>query len=336
MMSRSLAGLTAALGVFAILFTLSAPAMADPVIDLAEAEAAEASATASKALAEEQVGEAQEVFAPIARRAARADAAAAQALQQARRVRDEAISDRKDAAREVAAAEADYDSEKSSHETLGAIGIGLAVLSIVVALGGFAYAKFRTWPLSRRWTQAAGGALGLALLGGLAIAVIPSSPDEPQFSAETLELARYAEGDPAVPPTAEMSKSREEAKPLVARAARLDRQRAQAQRELAAAKASEASASRELLSAEGDADSASEAIERLERREAREAREEAEFEEEFAEEGGGGGCDPNYSGCVPDTGFDVDCDEVGETVEVIGTDVDGLDADGDGIGCESS
>lgn len=46
-------------------------------------------------------------------------------------------------------------------------------------------------------------------------------------------------------------------------------------------------------------------------------------------------CDPNYSGCVPDPGYDVDCAEVGETVRVIGTDIDGLDADGDGYGCDA-
>jgi hypothetical protein len=56
--------------------------------------------------------------------------------------------------------------------------------------------------------------------------------------------------------------------------------------------------------------------------------EEAEFEEESS------GCDPNYTGCVPNTGYDVDCAEVSGPVEVIGVDVDGLDADSDGIGCE--
>jgi len=45
-------------------------------------------------------------------------------------------------------------------------------------------------------------------------------------------------------------------------------------------------------------------------------------------------CDPNYTGCVPDSPYDVDCDEVAGPVEVIGSDVDGLDADSDGIGCE--
>lgn len=50
--------------------------------------------------------------------------------------------------------------------------------------------------------------------------------------------------------------------------------------------------------------------------------------------GGGGGCDPNYSGCVPTYPPDVDCDDVGQTVDVYGSDPHGLDADSDGSGCE--
>jgi resuscitation-promoting factor RpfB len=54
-------------------------------------------------------------------------------------------------------------------------------------------------------------------------------------------------------------------------------------------------------------------------------------------------CDPNYSGaCVP-IASDVDCAGgsgngpayVQGPVRVVGTDVYGLDADGDGIGCDS-
>jgi resuscitation-promoting factor RpfB len=55
----------------------------------------------------------------------------------------------------------------------------------------------------------------------------------------------------------------------------------------------------------------------------------------------GGGCDPNYSPCVP-IAPDVDCaggsgdgpEYVTGPVNVIGEDIYNLDADGDGVGCE--
>lgn len=55
-----------------------------------------------------------------------------------------------------------------------------------------------------------------------------------------------------------------------------------------------------------------------------------------------GSCDPNYSGCVP-IDSDVDCaggsgngpSYVDGPVTVTGTDIYGLDSDGDGVGCES-
>lgn len=50
---------------------------------------------------------------------------------------------------------------------------------------------------------------------------------------------------------------------------------------------------------------------------------------------GGGGCHPDYSGCVPDDGYDLDCDDIGHGVSVSGGDEYGLDRDGDGYGCES-
>ena len=54
-----------------------------------------------------------------------------------------------------------------------------------------------------------------------------------------------------------------------------------------------------------------------------------------------GGCDPNYSGCVP-IASDVDCAGgsgngpayVDGPVRVVGSDIYGLDADDDGYGCE--
>jgi hypothetical protein len=47
------------------------------------------------------------------------------------------------------------------------------------------------------------------------------------------------------------------------------------------------------------------------------------------------GCDPNYTGCVPNVGYDLDCGDIGFTVQVIGVDRHGFDREGDGIGCES-
>lgn len=48
------------------------------------------------------------------------------------------------------------------------------------------------------------------------------------------------------------------------------------------------------------------------------------------------GCDPNYTGaCVPPYPPDVDCADVGARVRVVGADPHNLDADGNGIGCES-
>jgi hypothetical protein len=46
-------------------------------------------------------------------------------------------------------------------------------------------------------------------------------------------------------------------------------------------------------------------------------------------------CLPNYSGCVIDAGYDLDCSDIGHSVSVLGPDIYNLDADGDGIGCES-
>jgi hypothetical protein len=55
-----------------------------------------------------------------------------------------------------------------------------------------------------------------------------------------------------------------------------------------------------------------------------------------------GGCNSNYSPCVPDDPKDVDCrggsgngpSYVAGPVRVTGSDVYGLDRDGDGVGCE--
>jgi hypothetical protein len=45
-------------------------------------------------------------------------------------------------------------------------------------------------------------------------------------------------------------------------------------------------------------------------------------------------CDPNYSGCVPNVSYDLNCQDIGHSVEVYGYDSHGLDRDNDGYGCE--
>jgi endonuclease YncB( thermonuclease family) len=46
-------------------------------------------------------------------------------------------------------------------------------------------------------------------------------------------------------------------------------------------------------------------------------------------------CNPNYTPCVPNSSSDLDCADIGHSVQVIGSDPYGLDREGDGIGCES-
>jgi hypothetical protein len=99
------------------------------------------------------------------------------------------------------------------------------------------------------------------------------------------------------------------------------------------------SAKSRLVSAEADQRRFSRRLAVLVAHEEREAakaaaRAERESEELTEEEEFSSGCDSNYSGCVPVYPPDVDCDEVGETVSVIGSDPHGLDADGDLVGCE--
>ncbi len=47
------------------------------------------------------------------------------------------------------------------------------------------------------------------------------------------------------------------------------------------------------------------------------------------------GCEAGYSPCVPKYPPDLNCADIGQKVEVTGSDPHGLDRDGDGVGCES-
>lgn len=46
-------------------------------------------------------------------------------------------------------------------------------------------------------------------------------------------------------------------------------------------------------------------------------------------------CDSNYSGCVPIVNYDLDCNDIGFRVTVLGYDKHRFDGDRDGVGCES-
>ena len=46
-------------------------------------------------------------------------------------------------------------------------------------------------------------------------------------------------------------------------------------------------------------------------------------------------CDPNYTPCVENVSYDLDCADIGFQVRVIGFDRHRFDRDNDGFGCES-
>lgn len=46
-------------------------------------------------------------------------------------------------------------------------------------------------------------------------------------------------------------------------------------------------------------------------------------------------CDPNYSPCIPDVSYDLDCNDIAIKVKIVGVDRYKLDRDGDGYGCDS-
>jgi micrococcal nuclease len=47
-------------------------------------------------------------------------------------------------------------------------------------------------------------------------------------------------------------------------------------------------------------------------------------------------CNPNYTPCIPNASYDLDCGDLSVSVHVVGTDVYRLDRDGDGYGCETN
>lgn len=252
-------------------------ALADPASDLAAAEDSEAAAQSRVTSAEAEVDQAEAALKPVKAKADAADEAAQAAEDKADRIRGELESKRTNAAEEIAAAEADYEDEQSAHDTTTAIGLGVAGLALLAAVGALVLRRVRKWPLSKRAAQAFAAGLGALLVIGLGVAFVPSSPEAPEFSEETLDLAADAKGDPADPPTNELVKAEEAAAPLVAKAKSADEMRDGSEGAVTKAKSKLDKAKSELSNAKQETASAQAAVERQEREEAKEAafREEA-------------------------------------------------------------
>lgn len=256
---------------------ISSPASADPVSDLGAAEEVESVAESTVASAEAEVDQAEAVLKPVKAKADAADEAAQAAEDEADRIRGELESERTEAAQEIATAEADYEDEQAAHDTTTAIGLGIAGLALLVVIGALVFSRVRKWPLSKRATQVSAVGLGVLLVAGLGVAFVPSSPEAPEFSDETMELAADASGDPADPPSGELVKAEEAAAPLVAKAEPMDEKRNKAERALAKAESKLDTAKSKLSNAKGKTASARADVEKQEREEAKEAafREEA-------------------------------------------------------------
>ena len=248
---------------------------------------------------------------------------------------------------------------------VGALGSFVACLGLVLPTA-FLLARHsaelqrgRSKPLPRRerlpnWVPLATAGLMLVLfLASTGSAVFAPDASSESIAARLQEEAegpfggRGAEQLKAAQETVAKAKQRAAA-PLARRSdahrqlasARGDLHRIQAQ--LAAAKSNQGSftqrlaalEAKEQLEREKEEEQAQREQEETEEHEAEEAE---EYEEELASE-----CDPNYSGCLDPSASDYDC-EGGSgngplytgTVEVLGVDHYGLDADGDGIGCEA-
>lgn len=265
--------LLSALLLFSVTPTISA---ADPASDLAVAEEAESEASTKVSAAEAEVEQAEQKLKPIQRKANAADEAAEEAESEAENVRDELVEERTEAAAEIESVEADYDDEKSAHDTTTAIGLGIAGLALLIAAGAFVFGKIRKWPLSKRLTQLSASALGVLFLIGLGLAFIPSSPEAPEFSNETKALAAEADGDPADPPSEELIEAEEAAEPLIERAEPLDESRDEAEGAASDAESRLEEAQSSLHSAKREVKFAENVVEREERK----AEKEAAFREE--------------------------------------------------------
>lgn len=253
----------------------------------------------------------------------------------------------------------------SSSGAVGALGSFIACLGLILPTA-FLLARHsaevqrgRSKPLLRRERLPNWVPLAIAgLMGVLFLASTGSAVFAPSASSESLssQLEEEAEGPRGARGTEELETAQEEVAKAKQRAEAPLAQRNRAQRQLAssrgdlnrlqahlaAARSSERSFMQQLVVLEEkeqrELEKEEEQAQReREKQEEIEAKEAEEAETELASE-----CDPNYSGCLDPNASDYDC-EGGSgdgpmytgTVEVLGVDHYGLDADGDGIGCEA-
>jgi hypothetical protein len=232
--------------------------------------------------------------------------------------------------------------------TLVGLGIVLSI-ALLMARHSLQVERGKAKPIAGRewlpgWVPRASAALLLLLaVAGILGALGDDDPTAPPVTAELREQAADPEDGPEGERLAQAETAAAEAAKLAA--GPLAR-RESAQRVVGAASRQLGQAKGGLVKAQAEVRRFSRQLAVLVAREEREAERQAERETEEAEEAElaaeeelefeeeSSGCDPNYSGCVPAYPPDVDCAEVGESVSSYGTDPHGLDADGDGVGCE--
>lgn len=253
----------------------------------------------------------------------------------------------------------------SSNGAIGALGSFIACLGLILPTA-FLLARHsaevqrgQSKPLFRRdrlpnWVPlATAGLMGVLFLASTGSALFAPHASSESLSAKLEEEAEGARGSQGAEELEaaqeEVAKATQRAEVPLSRRAHARRQLANArsdlhrvQAHLTAAESSRRSFTRQLVALEAKEQREREqeearALREQEKQEEIEAEEAEEYEEELASE-----CDPNYSGCLDPNASDYDC-EGGSgngplytgTVEVLGVDHYGLDADGDGIGCEA-
>jgi hypothetical protein len=247
----------------------------------------------------------------------------------------------------------------SSEGALGALGsfifcLGLILpTALLLARHSAEIQRGRSRPLLRRerwpaWTSLGTAALMFVIfLAGTGSALFAEDASSQPISAQLREEADAASESPGAE---EMQAAREALATARRRAAGPVSQREAARAALADARGGLQDAQQQLTSARSDERSFTRRLVSLEAKEAREAEREAEaaereadelYEQEEEEEEGASECDPNYSGCLDPSSPDYDCEggsgdgpDYTGTVEVLGYDEFGLDANNNGIGCE--